>query len=422
METMRVCKPLLGSLLRLACGFSMVFLLLLPASAQLSPEAQKLYDQGMAAWKQQLWDQAIAGFAAAQKLAPKEPSVLYSLAMAHDKAGNSLDAAAWFRAHLAAAPNAPVAAEVRSEIARLDESNIQTMRKIFANALTAARQIPLNSDRWWGLFDIAQNQAQVGLIDDALVTVQEADTLARTIPAESSNAPGKPSSRIEYPPVSQSTVWREYVGYLVDMHSLPKAQESLNHIADPAQVISAKLEIASGMAWKAQYDEVQNLLAVLQPAIRALPDPEDQANCLIDLADLYTSIHKPEIASGVLSYAEALARKNKVHITNLDFTFSQSHERITEAESGNYASFEAESDRTDEVDDRLIVADTISASDVDSSVAEGLKQVNQGNPGAGSEKPPDVVADHLSQVAFFLGHFLMNMESIDAIEYQSAPQ
>ncbi len=97
-----------------------------PVSAQstevaLSPEAEQAMQRGLAAAEQQEWRIAIKHFGEALEGAPYAPEVLFNLALAHDRlGGRELLAIAWFRAFLAAAPEAANAGQVRERIIGLE--------------------------------------------------------------------------------------------------------------------------------------------------------------------------------------------------------------------------------------------------------------------------------------------------------------
>ena len=410
-----VCNPIHSTILKLALGYSLAFLLLLPASAQLSPEAQKAYEQGMAAAQQQSWDQAIAGFAAAQKLAEREPSVLYNLGLAHDKAGHDLAAEAWFRTYLAVSPKAPDATAVQSEIAKLQESNTNTIKMIFAASLTAARQIPWEDLRWKRLADIAIYQAGAGQIEEALVTEQEAYTLSLNIPANRPDVPGRPHIEIMDRSNVQSRIWRSYIDYLITLHNVPKAQETLSSITDPGQIPSAQMDIAKGLAFKYRYEEAEKLLPEVEQEISRLPSPADQLDCLLDLADAYTVIHKPDIARKVLDSAKALDQKIDAHI--YDWVYKQRLDRITAAEKGDFPEADERSYSDAEIE-MVGLAEQLSAQDEVVRLETKLEQAKHPDPNIPSKSEADSIAQQLAEIADTLGHSTAVVDSLDAVDFQ----
>ena len=112
---------------------------LMRAQNTLPPDAQKAFDLGSAAADQKQWDLAIRYFNEAQKLAPKNPRVLFNLGLAHDKAGHALTGMVWLHAYLAASPKAANAEAVNKEIARLQIANDTTVAKLIQQAIDASR-------------------------------------------------------------------------------------------------------------------------------------------------------------------------------------------------------------------------------------------------------------------------------------------
>lgn len=142
--------------------------------APLPPDAQMAFERGLAAVQQQDWNLAVRYFTQAQKSigrydSQKFPSLLFNLGLAHAKAGHDLAAMAWLMAYLAAAPEAPNAAQVRTLIVQLDVAVESKVRKILNEAATVARQIPAFGPSI-PLGRVARAQARVGDINGALAT------------------------------------------------------------------------------------------------------------------------------------------------------------------------------------------------------------------------------------------------------------
>lgn len=140
----------------------------------LSPEAQALVQRGLSAAKQEKWDLAIKCFSQAREAAPESPHVLFNLALAYSRAGGrDLLAIAWFRAFLAAAPDAANAQQVRAQILDHEVEIGATAQKLFSNALEAASQIPDDYQKDYTYKDIATAQAWAGDIEGAKETAAQ---------------------------------------------------------------------------------------------------------------------------------------------------------------------------------------------------------------------------------------------------------
>lgn len=88
----------------------------------LPAEAREALDRGMTAAQRHDWDAAIKHFRAAHESAPFAPRPLINLGLATQRAGNrDAVAIAWFRAFLAAAPDAVNVDTVRDNIGRLEK-------------------------------------------------------------------------------------------------------------------------------------------------------------------------------------------------------------------------------------------------------------------------------------------------------------
>ncbi|MFC2140580.1 hypothetical protein ACFLQ1_02540 [Candidatus Auribacterota bacterium] len=84
-------------------------------------EAEEAMTRGLAAAKINEWELAIKYFSQAQEIAPESPHVLLNLGLASDRWGTrDILAIAYYRAYLAALPQASNAAQVRSRIIELE--------------------------------------------------------------------------------------------------------------------------------------------------------------------------------------------------------------------------------------------------------------------------------------------------------------
>lgn len=126
------------------------------------PGAEDALKRGFAMAQRQRWGLAIRYFGNAQKLAPLDPVVLFNLALANDRApGRNVVAAAWYRAYLAAAPNAQNAEKVRARIVDLEIETEALVLDMLETALTVSAQLK-GTPRLVALSRIAGAQAIAG--------------------------------------------------------------------------------------------------------------------------------------------------------------------------------------------------------------------------------------------------------------------
>lgn len=134
-------------LISAACGLA---LSAQAATAQTSPTqtsdsaaqaVEALVQQGLAAATKSDWPTAILRLTQAHLLAPDNPVPLYNLGLAQAKADHPTAAMAWLEAYLAAAPQADNSGQVRTEIARLRQAAIETIRRYCETANTAVQQL-----------------------------------------------------------------------------------------------------------------------------------------------------------------------------------------------------------------------------------------------------------------------------------------
>jgi len=93
---------------------------------------------GLAAVKKQDWRLAIKHFSEARKASPMSPHVLYNLALATDENVGSEDCAiSWYRAYLAAAPDAQNEKQVLARISDLESILVQRIRELIMSVLEA---------------------------------------------------------------------------------------------------------------------------------------------------------------------------------------------------------------------------------------------------------------------------------------------
>ena len=122
-------------------------LLWLPApgpstKAELLPQAEAARQRGLQAAGKGDWPAAVAAFKAANQFAHCSPPLIFNLALAYQRGGWSIPAAMWYRAYLAALPEAPKAAEIRGTIQQLiAETETRALRE-FDEAVQLAELLP----------------------------------------------------------------------------------------------------------------------------------------------------------------------------------------------------------------------------------------------------------------------------------------
>jgi len=107
-------------------------------------------ERGMIAAEQGEWALAIRYFETARQLAPGTPQVLFNLALATDRhEGRELPAISWYRAYLAAVPDADNAESVRRRIGHLEvmaEARVQRLLRATKEAAAALPEGEAKSD------------------------------------------------------------------------------------------------------------------------------------------------------------------------------------------------------------------------------------------------------------------------------------
>jgi len=109
------CKKYILIFCVLILGINPVF----AENPELDPQALQAIYKGLAAAKYKRWERSVKFFNEARRIEPASPRVLFNLALVNDDIGRELIAIAWYRAYLAAAPEAVNAREVRARIAEL---------------------------------------------------------------------------------------------------------------------------------------------------------------------------------------------------------------------------------------------------------------------------------------------------------------
>lgn len=107
---------------------------------EMEERAQEAVARGASALQAERWDEALAAFAEARRLAPLSPATAYNLGLAHARLGHELSAAAYFYTYLFAMPGAENEAQVRQEILVLErkaEVKAELLAKAAADAVGA---------------------------------------------------------------------------------------------------------------------------------------------------------------------------------------------------------------------------------------------------------------------------------------------
>jgi hypothetical protein len=86
------------------------------SKAKLLPSAESARQRGLKAAGSGDWPAAVAAFKEASKLAYASPTLMFNLGLAYQQGGWPVQAALYYRAYLAALPEAPNAAEVRAQL------------------------------------------------------------------------------------------------------------------------------------------------------------------------------------------------------------------------------------------------------------------------------------------------------------------
>ncbi len=144
------------------------------AAGELKPEAREPFDKGMAAVEEQQWLVAIGYFERAQRIDERAPQILMNLGLAESMIpGRELRSLAWFRAYLAAHPNAPNANAVRKECTKLEVRIESAVRKLAEDVRRFIPQLKgsgpeiepgrrLNSARSVAYYKVAEALAMAG--------------------------------------------------------------------------------------------------------------------------------------------------------------------------------------------------------------------------------------------------------------------
>jgi hypothetical protein len=281
------------------------------AEAPLPAVARLAYDKGLIAAEQQAWNLAISNFTDAQKADERHPRILYSLGLAHARAGHEAAATAWLKTYLAAAPGAVDADAVRQEMARLESATDSKIRKIYEAAQSAANQVPAREIRLTRLYNLAVSQANSGYFKELQQTTAD---MCNAYPT-----PGKCDNLKEY------FLWKNYIKYLADVGEFQKAKKLADSIEDLALEIGAQCNIIEGhvslgdcktagenLTW---LELRSNLIASFAVGrIKASKNPQDDIDNLsfyghvtLRLSEIYAKNGQPEDYRRTLTAADRLA-------------------------------------------------------------------------------------------------------------------
>lgn len=104
------------------------------ADVPLEAGAARERDAGLTLARRAEWKAAIDALTKAHKRAHCTPSLMYNLGLAHAKAGNRVAAALWYKAYLAAEPDAQNGPTLRDEIVRIGDETDAAARRTFDEA------------------------------------------------------------------------------------------------------------------------------------------------------------------------------------------------------------------------------------------------------------------------------------------------
>lgn len=275
--------------------------------------AQQAFDKGVIAAEQEAWELAITYFGEALGSAPRDPRILYYLGLSHERAGHQLIAIAWFRAYLAATPQAPNAAVVDKEVVLLKDQVKSNIKRIFEAALEAS-QVSGAEKSEKHFESIMVFQAAAGDLDGAQQTLREIVDLW-------------PIQELE------SNMWNGYIRYLTDIGEVGTAQNILNRVQDRQVKISSECLIAKGLTSIGDFAGARQRLVETEKELReleALYRVEDekgkydsashlrdqQIDLMLEVADAYAVNGQAKAYERVLKEADEIAKKYQYQISS----------------------------------------------------------------------------------------------------------
>jgi tetratricopeptide (TPR) repeat protein len=137
--------------------------------AEQSPEVKQLVDKGVAAAKQEHWDEAINCFNEARSRSPLDPSLVFNLALACDRSrGREIAAIKCYLAYVALRPEAQNAGQVKKRTAELEGKVEADARMLIQKSLELTGQ--MGDKKFASHSTVCTAQLALGDIDAALKT------------------------------------------------------------------------------------------------------------------------------------------------------------------------------------------------------------------------------------------------------------
>jgi hypothetical protein len=147
----------------------------------LSDELSELLTRASTALRQQQWLQAEQQLKTAYEKNSEAPEVLLAFAeFSERKGGRDLLALAWYRAYLAARPDAGNREEIKKRIEALEQRAMASANGLIEKALSAASNVA-SSDRPNVLLTIARAQAKLGNVSGAFSTASSVRSAAGAV-------------------------------------------------------------------------------------------------------------------------------------------------------------------------------------------------------------------------------------------------
>jgi tetratricopeptide (TPR) repeat protein len=141
---------------------TIIVLFAAPAGFGADPTTVRAMEKGLAAAKIKDYALAIRYFQEARRTSPYAPEILYNIGLAESRMqGRQFSAMTWFKAFLAASPNSPKVAQVRSLYKEMEVSTESDVRKLINLRRDVASRLPEN-ERSTALWIVAGYQARTG--------------------------------------------------------------------------------------------------------------------------------------------------------------------------------------------------------------------------------------------------------------------
>jgi len=248
----KVVKAPEGSMPTNISGVSAAF-----KNVELSPELNDSFQKGLMAAEQKGWDLAIKYFTEVQEKAPLYSPVYFNLGLVSANKGLPLKAMAWFKAYLAANPNAKNRKAIEDEIVKLEVATQIKKDKLFGQALEAAKIMPETS--WVDNEYVTGGRAEIMPQQSAYQDIYRARGIAGDIEEAL-----KISQMIkeEYYH-GDSYARRMYAEALVDEGYLEAAEKELQKINDESDKNSVLRKIADHYLNAKKYTEAYKVMKLL---------------------------------------------------------------------------------------------------------------------------------------------------------------